>query len=44
MPLINLPSYLGIEAFDPCITTQVNAIHTIARRMEDESENPHVST
>ena len=44
MPLINLPSYLGIEAFDPYITTQVNGIHTIAHRMDDESKNPHVST
>ena len=32
---------LGIEAFDPYITTQVNGIHTIARRMDDESKkNP----
>ena len=37
-------SYLGIEAFDPYITTQVNVIHTIACRMDDESKNPHVST
>ena len=43
-PLINLPPYLGVEAFDPYITTQVNGIHTIARRMDDEIENPHVST
>ena len=35
---------LGIEAFDPYITTQVNGIHTIARRMDDENKNPHVST
>ena len=35
---------LGIEAFDPCITTQVNGIHTIARRMDDENKNLHVST
>ena len=34
----------GVEAFDPYITTQVNGIHTIARRMDDESKNPHVST
>ena len=27
---------LGVEAFDPYITTQVNGIHTIARRMDDE--------
>ena len=44
MPLINLPSYHGIEAFDPYITTQVNDIHTIARRMDDENKNPQVST
>ena len=44
MALINLPSYLGVEAFDPYITTQVNGIHTIARRMNDEIENPQVST
>ena len=31
---------LGAEAFDPYITTQVNGIHTIARRMDDEMENP----
>ena len=37
-------SYLGVEAFDPYITTQVNGIHTIARRMDDESKNPHVRT
>ena len=35
---------LGIEAIDPHITTQVNGIHTIARRMDEESKNPHVST
>ena len=35
---------LGIEAFDPYITTQVNGIHTIARRKDDEIENPQVST
>ena len=44
MPLINLPSYLGVEAFDPYVTTQVSGIHTIARRMDDESKNAHVST
>ena len=44
MPLIDLPSYLGIEAFDPYITIQVNGIHTIARHMDDEMENPQVST
>ena len=31
---------LGVEAFDPYITTQLNGIHTIARRMDDEIENP----
>ena len=35
---------LGVEAIDPYITTQVNGIHTIARRMDDESKKPHVST
>ena len=35
---------LGIEAIDPYITIQVNGIHTIARRMDDESKTPHVST
>ena len=48
MPLINLPSYLGVEAFDPYITIQVNDIHTIARRdihtiarrMDDEVKTP----
>ena len=35
---------LGIEAFDPYITTQVNVIHTIARRMDNEIINPQVST
>ena len=35
---------LGVEAFDPYITTQVNDIHTIAHRMDDENKNPHVST
>ena len=44
MPLIDLPSYLGVEAFDPYITTQVNDIHTIARHMDDEMENPQGST
>ena len=34
---------LGVEAFDPYITTQVKGIHIIARRMDDESKNPHVS-
>ena len=27
---------LGVEAFDPYITTQVNGIHTITRRMDDK--------
>ena len=35
---------LGVEAFDPYIATQVNCIHTIARRIDDESKNPQVST
>ena len=35
---------LGVEAIDPYITIQANGIHTIARRMDDESKNPHVST
>ena len=35
---------LGVEAFDPYITTQVNDIHTIARRMDDKNKKPHVST
>ena len=35
---------LGVEAFDPYITTQVNGIHTIARHMDDENKKPHVST
>ena len=39
-----LTFYLGIEAIDAYITIQVNGIHTIARRMDDESKNPHVST
>ena len=37
-------TYLDVEAIDPYITIQANAIHTIARRMDDESKNPHVST
>ena len=40
----HLSSYLGVEAIDPYNTTQVNGIHTIAWRMDDESQNPHVST
>ena len=35
---------LGVEAFDPHITTQVNGIHTIARCMDDENKTPQVST
>ena len=35
---------LDVEAFDPYITTQVNGIHTIARRMDNEIINPQVST
>ena len=35
---------LGVEAFDTYITTQVNSIDTIARCMDDEIENPQVST
>ena len=33
---------LGIEAFDPYITTQVNDIHTIARRMNNENKPPQL--
>ena len=32
--------YLGVEAIDPYITIQANGIHTIARRMDDESKTP----
>ena len=35
---------LGVEAFDPYITTQVNGIHTVARHMDDENKTPHAST
>ena len=35
---------LGVDAFDPYITTQVNGIHTITRRMDDKNKKPHVST
>ena len=35
---------LGIEAFDLYITTQMNGIHTIGRRIDDENENHQVST
>ena len=31
---------LGMEVFDPYITTQVNATHTIAHRMDDENKTP----
>ena len=31
---------LGIEAFDPYITTQVNGTHIIACRMDDEIKTP----
>ena len=31
---------LGVEAFDPYITTQVNGTHTIARRMDDKNIKP----
>ena len=31
---------LGIEAFDPYITTQVNDIHIIACHMDEKIENP----
>ena len=31
---------MGVEAFDPYITTQVNGIHTIACRMDDENKTP----
>ena len=31
---------LGVEAFDPYITTQVNGIHTIARHMDDKIKIP----
>ena len=34
----------GIDALDPYIATQVSGTHTIARRMDDESKKPHVST
>ena len=37
-------TYLGVETIDPYITIQANGIHTITRRMDDESKNPHVST
>ena len=37
-------TYLGVEAIDPYITTQADVIHIIARRMDNESKNPHVST
>jgi hypothetical protein len=31
-------TYQSIEVFDPYITTQVDGIHTISRRMDDETE------
>ena len=31
---------LGVEAFDPYITTQVNGTHTIACHMDDEIKAP----
>ena len=31
-------TYQNVEVFDPYITTQVDGIHTIARRMDDEIE------
>ena len=31
---------MSVEAIDPYITTQVNGIHTIARRMDDENKTP----
>jgi hypothetical protein len=31
-----LPAYLSVEYVDPYITIQMNGIHTIARRMDDE--------
>ena len=31
---------LGVEVFDPYITTQVNGTHTIARCMDDENKTP----
>ena len=33
-------TYLGVEAFDPYITIQMNGIHTIARRMDDKVKPP----
>jgi hypothetical protein len=31
-------TYQSIEVFDPYITTQVDGIHTILRRMDDETK------
>ena len=31
---------LGVEAFDPYITTQMNGIHTIACHMDDKKKKP----
>ena len=35
---LTTPTYQSIEVFDPYITTQADGIHTIARRMDDETE------
>jgi hypothetical protein len=32
-------TYQSVEVFDPYITTEVDGIHTIARRMDNEIEN-----
>ena len=45
--LSQLSTYQRVEVIDPNITTQADGIHTIARRMDDETEtskNPQVST
>jgi hypothetical protein len=31
-------TYQSVEVFDPYITTQVDGIHTISRRMDDETK------
>ena len=36
----HLSTYLGVEAFDPYITIQMNDIHTIARCMDDKIKTP----
>ena len=44
---LTTPTYQSVEVFDPNISTQADGIHTIARRMDDETEtssNPQVST